>query len=418
MQWDAAALLNNMLQAAVAAADPAPGLKEVLPPRPDGRVLVVGAGKASARMAQALEEVWGPCEGLVAVPRGAVLPTLRLRIVEADHPVPDETSLRAAEQMLALASSLRAGDTLVALISGGGSSLLSAPCAGLSLAVKQQITRALLMSGAPIHEMNLVRQQFSAIKGGKLAEAAGAANVLTYLVSDIPGDDPSLIASGPTIPTHADPVAVKEVIRRNGITLPPEAAFFLKSKVREEICGAESARYGDRTVKIVASPQASLEAAAEVARRAGLNACILGDAIEGEAREVGRVMAAIALQTTRHAQPLASPVAYISGGETTVTVRGVAGKGGRCSEFLLGFALAASGNPRISAIACDTDGRDGSEYNAGAIWHGAMPFDQDVARVALEAHDAWSFFAQSGGLITTGPTHTNVNDFRVALVLD
>lgn len=411
-------LLHDMLNAALAAADPAPGLKASLPPRPNGRVVVVGAGKASARMAQALEEFWGPCEGIVAVPRGTVLSTQTIRLVETSHPVPDATSLQVAQEIMALPSSLQAGDTLVALISGGGSALLSLPCAGLSLEEKQEINCALLMSGAPIHEMNLVRQQFSDIKGGKLAAAAGAADVLTYLVSDIPGDDPSLIASGPTIETRSDPLAARDVINRHAMVLPPKALALLDAEIAKSATERnEPQQYGRRIVKIVTSPQAALEAAADVARRAGVMPCVLGDAIEGEAREVGRVMAAIALQTVRHSQPFAAPVAYISGGETTVTVKGNPGKGGRCSEYLLSFALAANGQSQISAIACDTDGRDGSEHNAGAIWHGAEPLDTKLARIALDAHDAWSFFDQHGGLVDTGPTHTNVNDFRVTLVL-
>ncbi|QFG36113.1 glycerate kinase (plasmid) [Paracoccus pantotrophus] len=413
---DPTTLMQAMLEAALAAADPGPGLRAALPQRPaDGRLLVLGAGKASARMAQVLEQMWGPCEGLIVVPEGARLRLRGLEQVEASHPVPDGRSAEAAARMLALAGTLGPRDTLVVLLSGGASALLAAPADGLTLADKQSVTRMLLRSGAPIDEMNLVRQQFSAIKGGRLAAAAKEATVLTYLVSDIPGDRAELIGSGPTFPSVGSAAEALAVIARHGIALPARARAHLERAADQS---ARAAHLGPapRHV-IVASPQGALEAAASVARAAGVTPCILGDAIEGEAVDVGRVMAGIAQQSLRHGQPFAPPVAFISGGETTVTVRNGAGKGGRCSEYLLSFLMTAAYSARISAMACDTDGRDGSEHNAGAIWQGGKPFDRTDARRALEEHDAWTFFERNQALVQTGPTHTNVNDFRVALVL-
>ncbi len=399
--------LHALFDAAVAAADPARALPRALPERPPGRVVALGAGKASARMAQALEAAWGPVEGLVAVPHGAALPTERIELVETAHPVPDAASERAARRMLEIAAELGEGDTLVALVSGGGSALLAAPAEGLSLADKQAATKALLRSGAPISEMNAVRQCLSAVKGGGLARAAAPARVWTYVVSDVPGDDPALVASGPTIAPRAgaDPEAI---VRRWGIDLPDAA--------RRRLSAPQAGEGPAGEVHVIASAQIALEAAAEVCREAGVTPLILGDAIEGEAREVGRVMAGIARQVARHGQPAAAPVCLLSGGETTVTVRGQAGRGGRCSEFLLAFAIAAEGVRGASAIACDTDGRDGSEENAGAIWSAADPFDRAEALARLDAHDAWTFFDATGGLVETGPTHTNVNDFRAVLL--
>lgn len=402
-------LLRRLFAAALEAADPGRALPAALPPRPKGRLLVLGAGKASARMAQALEGAWGPCEGLVAVPRGASLPTRGIELVEAAHPVPDAASEEAARRMLAMASSLKEGDTLVALISGGGSALLAAPAEGLTLADKQAVARALLASGAPIDQMNRVRQQLSAIKGGRLAQAAAPARILTFVVSDVPGDDPALVASGPTVAPRGSRAEAREILARFGVTPPPAVARLLA-----EPEPPRAAPEGEAVV--VASAQGALEAAARVAAEAGYAPVILGDALEGEAREMGRVIAGIALQSLRHRQPAPPPVALISGGEATVTVKGEAGRGGRCSEFLLAFALAIGERPEIAALACDTDGRDGSERNAGALWSGAAPFDRSAALAALAGHDSWGFFAATGGLVETGPTHTNVNDFRVVLV--
>ncbi|SFH08918.1 glycerate 2-kinase [Palleronia marisminoris] len=401
-------LLRAMFDAALAAADPGRALPPALPPRPEGRVLALGAGKASARMAQALEEAWGPVEGLVAVPHGATLPTTRIELVETAHPVPDAASEDAARRMLAMAGDLVAGDTLVALISGGGSALLAAPQDGLTLADKQAVTRALLRSGAPISEMNAVRRRLSAVKGGGLARAAAPACVLTFIVSDVPGDDPALVASGPTIAATSNGPDPADIVRRWGIELPEAAHRLIAAPPPPDTPSGE--------VRVIASAQMALEAAAEVCRQHGVTPLILGDAIEGEAREVGRVMAGIAHQVARHGQPAPVPLCLLSGGETTVTLRAEGGRGGRCSEFLLAFALAADGLGEVAALACDTDGRDGSEHNAGAIWVGSDPFDRIAALSHLDENDAWSFFAGTGGLVETGPTHTNVNDFRAVLV--
>ena len=410
-----AALLRAMFDAAVAAADPGLAVPKVLPARPAGRVVVVGGGKASARMAQAVEAVWGPCEGLVIVPHGASLPTQGIEIVEAAHPVPDAAGAEAAQRMLRLVEGLGAGDMALCLISGGGSSLMAAPGLGLSLADKQAVNAALLASGAPIGEMNVVRKHLSAVKGGRLAAAAYPALVVTLTISDVPGDDPSIIASGPTVPDASTVDDALSIIRRYGLNLPPTVEAFLKTE------GAETPKashpvFALAETHLVAAPQASLEAAAAVARAQGVTPILLGDALEGEARDLGKLMAGIAASCVRHGQPARPPVALISGGETTVTVRGAAGQGGRNTEFLLSFALAA---PRgVSALACDTDGIDGKSDAAGALW------TPEVARAAegldgkalLAAHDSYNFFGPAGGLIRTGPTHTNVNDFRVVLI--
>ncbi len=413
---DPEALLRAMFQAAVDAADPGLAVPKVLPARPKGRVLVVGGGKASARMAQAVEQVWGPCEGLVIVPHGAGLPTQGIEIVEAAHPEPDQAGSDAAMRMLRMVEALGPGDMALCLISGGGSSLMAAPGLGLSLADKQAVNAALLASGAPISEMNVVRKHLSALKGGRLAAAAHPAMVMTLTISDVPGDDLSVIASGPTVPDDSTVEDAREIIARYGLSLPPTVAEFLGTE------GAETPKrthpvFAMAETHLIAAPQASLLAAAEVARAAGVTPLILGDAIEGEAAEVGRVMAGIAAGAARHGTPARPPVALISGGETTVTVREAAGKGGRNSEFLLGFALKAL--PGLWGIACDTDGRDGSEHNAGAIWVPRVAANARTVdgKAYLKAHDAYSFFEVTDGLVMTGPTHTNVNDFRAILVL-
>ncbi len=412
---DDAALLRAMFDAAVAEADPGRAVPRVLPAKPGGRVVVVGGGKASARMAQAVEEKWGPCEGLVIVPHGAKLPTQGIEIVEAAHPVPDAAGAEAAQRMLDLVASLGEGDMALCLISGGGSSLMAAPGLGLSLADKQAVNAALLASGAPIGEMNVVRKHLSAVKGGRLAAAAYPALVMTLTISDVPGDDLSIIASGPTVPDASTVEDARAIIARYGLSLPPTVEAFLASE------GAETPKanhpvFALAETHLVAAPQASLLAAAEVARAHGVTPLILGDALEGEARELGKTMAGIAASCLRHGHPVRPPVALISGGETTVTVRGGAGQGGRNTEFLLAFALAA---PRgVSAIACDTDGIDGKSDAAGAIW------TPEVAKAAqgldgpglLAGHDSYHFFGPAGGLIKTGPTHTNVNDFRAVLI--
>lgn len=413
-------LLRSLFDAAVAAADPAVAVPAHLPDPPKGRTVVVGAGKASAAMGLAFERHWpGALAGLIVTRYGHGAPCQRLEVVEAAHPVPDEAGRAAAARMLELVRGLSADDLVVALISGGGSSLLTLPPPGLTLADKQAVNRALLRSGASIDEMNCVRKHLSAIKGGRLAAAAHPARVVTLLISDVPGDDPAVIASGPTVPdatTAADALAILE---RYGIEVA--------AQVRHHLAGpaAETPKPGDPRlaggdVRLIAAPQLSLEAAAAAARAAGITPVLLGDAIEGEAREVGQVMAGIARSVRRHGQPAAAPAVLLSGGETTVTVRG-GGRGGRNVEYLLGLAVALDGLPDVWAIAGDTDGIDGAEEVAGAI---VVPDTLARARAAgldphevLARNDAHTLFEILGDQVITGPTLTNVNDFRAVLVV-
>ncbi len=414
---DQSEILHQVLDTALSAADPFKAIAKSLPNRPTGRVIVVGAGKASARMAQAVEANWGPCEGLVIVPHGSSLPCEGIRIVEGRHPVPDEAGSNAAREILSLVSEADENDFVLCLISGGGSALMSVPGEGLTLSDKQHLNKALLISGAAIDEMNIVRKHASSIKGGRLAKAAAPAQILTLLISDVPGDDPADVASGPTVPDPSTAADAIEIIQRFDMKLPPSILTSLKSS-SAETPNADDTCFNTAEAKIIAAPQASLEAAAEAARAAGYTPVILGDALEGEAREMGKIMAGIAKQVRRHGQPASGKVALISGGEATVTVNGPAGKGGRCTEFLLGFALASWDEDGISALACDTDGRDGSEHNAGAVWlsdYKSRSSPQE-ARHYLERHDAYSFFEKYDALVMTGPTHTNVNDFRLILV--
>jgi glycerate 2-kinase len=416
---DPRTLLRAMFEAAIAAAQPARCLPPHLPERPTGRTIVIGAGKASAAMAKAFEDHWrGPIEGLVVTRYGYAVPCARIEIVQAAHPVPDAAGRTAAERILRLVSRLTQDDLVVALISGGGSALLALPLPGLTLADKQAVNRALLASGASIREMNCVRRHLSAIKGGRLAAACHPARVLTLAMSDVPGDDPADIASGPTV---ADPTTCADalaIVKRYGIDLPPAVRQTLASGE------GESAKPGDprlarASTRLIATPQASLEAAASVARTAGFAPAILGDAIEGEAREVGKVMAGIALSVAARGHPLAPPCALISGGETTVTVRGD-GRGGRNVEFLLSLAIALGGRPGIFALAGDTDGVDGQEEVAGAIvapdtlaraWNAGLRPAESLAR-----NDGHGFFGTLNDAVVTGPTLTNVNDFRAILV--
>lgn len=418
---DPTALLRDLFDAAVRAADPMVRVPSHLPPRPPGRTVVVGAGKASAAMARALETAWdGPLDGLVVTRYGHAVPTERVPVVEASHPVPDAAGEGAARRILDLAGGLGPDDLMVALISGGGSALLSLPAPGLTLADKQVVNRALLRSGAAIGEMNAVRKHLSAIKGGRLAAAAYPARTLTLVISDVPGDDPGVIASGPTVPDPTTLADARAILDRHGIAVPPAVAAALADPSNETPKPGDPRLARAETV-LIARPQASLEAAAAVARAAGVTPLILGDAIEGEAREVGRTMAGIALQVRRHGQPLPAPCVLLSGGETTVTVRGQGGRGGRNAEFLLGFALAVDGAPGIFALAADTDGIDGSEDNAGAVCDPGSLARMRAAgadpATLLAGNDSWGAFAASGGLVVTGPTLTNVNDFRAILVL-
>ena len=359
-------MLRSLFDAAVAAANPAVIVPRHLPPRPEGRTIVVGAGKASAAMASAFENHWrGPLQGLVVTRYGHGAPCKRIEIVEAAHPVPDARGLAAASRILKLATGLTADDLLVALISGGGSALLSLPAGDLTLADKQEINRALLASGAAIAEINCVRKHLSAIKGGRLAAAAFPARVVTLMISDVPGDDPAMVASGPTVADATTFADARAILTKYFITPPASVAAHL-AEALEETPKPGDARLARAEAHIIAAPQASLLAAAEVAKSAGVTPLILGDAIEGESREVARVMAGIAFQAHRYGQPVAPPCVLLSGGETSVTVRGK-GRGGRNVEFLLALALALRAQPRIYAIAGDTDGVDGVEEIAGAL---------------------------------------------------
>ncbi len=413
-------LLRSLFDAAVAAADPATVVPAHLPDPPRGRTVVVGAGKASAAMGLALERHWpGELEGLIVTRYGHGAPCQRLEVVEAAHPVPDEAGRAAAARILDLVQGLTADDLVLALISGGGSSLLTLPPDGLTLADKQAVNRALLRSGASIDEMNCVRKHLSAIKGGRLAAAAHPARVVTLLISDVPGDDPAIIASGPTV---ADPTTTADalsILGRYGIELPESVRRHLGTATAETPKPGDP-RLAGGEVRLIAAPQLSLEAAAAVARAAGVTPLLLGDAIEGEAREVGQVMAGIARSVRRHGQPLAAPAVLLSGGETTVTVRGD-GRGGRNVEYLLGLAVALGGLQDVWATAGDTDGIDGAEEVAGAL---VTPDTLARARAAgfdphatLDRNDAHSLFEALGDQVVTGPTLTNVNDFRAVLVL-
>jgi hydroxypyruvate reductase len=384
---------------------------------------VVGAGKAAAAMARAVEDSWPhaeghPLAGLVVTRYGHAVPCRRIEVVEAAHPVPDQAGLDAARRILQMVWGLGRDDLVLCLISGGGSALLSLPAAGITLEEKQAVNKALLRSGAAIDEMNCLRKHLSAIKGGRLAAAAAPARVVSLLISDVPGDDPAVIASGPTVPdptTFADALAILEKYR---IEAPASVRKHLEAAA-EETPKPGDPRLARCEVHLVARPQDALEAAAAAARAAGVTPVILGDSIEGEAREVAQVMAGIARQVARFGQPAAAPCVLLSGGETTVTLRGK-GRGGRNAEFLLALTIALQGAPGIHAIACDTDGIDGSEDNAGAL---SGP--ESLARAAaagldakamLADNDGYGFFAGLGDLVVTGPTRTNVNDFRAVLI--
>jgi hydroxypyruvate reductase len=412
-------LLRAMFEAAVAAADPARVLAAHLPEPPRGRTVVVGAGKASAAMARALEAAWrGPLTGVVVTAYGHAVPCARIRILEAAHPVPDANGEAAARALLEAVAGLGPDDLVIALVSGGGSALLTLPAPGLTLADKQAVNRALLRSGADIGEMNCVRKHLSAIKGGRLAAAAFPARLLALAISDVPGDDPAVIASGPTV---ADPTTFAEaraVLAKYGITEPAAALEHL-ARATDETPKPGDPRLARAELRLIATPWTSLEAAARVAEAEGVRPLILGDALEGEAREVARVLAAIARSARRHGHPVPAPCVLLSGGETTVTVRGP-GRGGRNVELLLALALALRGEPGVWALAADTDGIDGAEPVAGALLRpdslaraAAAGLD---AKAMLARNDAHPFFAGLGDQVVTGPTLTNVNDFRAVLV--
>jgi len=415
-------LLRDMFDAAIAAASPDKAVPANLPPPPAGRTVVVGAGKAAASMARAVEAHWPadkPLAGLVVTRYGhGAGPMKRIEVVEAAHPIPDAAGQMAARRILDLVRGLGPDDLALCLISGGGSALLSLPAAGITLDDKQALNKALLRSGANINEINCVRKHLSAIKGGRLAVAAAPARVVSLIISDVPGDDPSVIASGPTTPDTTTLADAKAVLRRYGIVAPPSVQALLDDSKSETPKPGDPA-FARSETRIIAAPQASLEAAAEIASRAGYHPLILGDAIEGEAREVGKVMAGIARQIAVHGQPAPPPCVLISGGETTVTVKGT-GRGGRNVEFLLSMAVELDGRPRIFAIAGDTDGVDGAEEVAGAL---LTPDSIERARrlglnarALLADNDAHGFFRALGDQVVTGPTLTNVNDFRAVLV--
>lgn len=408
-----------MFDAAIAAALPDKSLPACLPEPPKGRTVVVGCGKAAASMAKAVEDHWqGELSGLVVTRYEHRVPTRRIEVVEAAHPVPDLAGREAAERILGMVRGLTADDLVLFLASGGGSALLSMPAPGLTLADKQAINKALLRSGANITEMNCVRKHLSAIKGGRLAAACAPAKVVTLAISDIPGDDPAVIASGPTVADATSFADALAILEKYGIREPLPVLNHLR-EARDETPKPGDPRLANSELQLIATPQMSLEAAAGVARAAGVTPVILGDAIEGEAREVALVHAGMVRQVRRHAQPARAPCVLLSGGETTVTVRGK-GRGGRNAEFLLALAVALGGAPGIAALAGDTDGVDGTEDNAGAILlpdslarAAARKMD---ARAMLADNDGYSFFSRLDDLVKTGPTLTNVNDFRAILV--
>ena len=427
------AFLRHLFDTAVARAQPLLNMPGLLPVPPRGRTLVLGAGKAAGAMAHALETLWpadAPLQGLVVTryqhtpPRPQGLPQ-RIEIVEASHPVPDQAGLEASERLLALTRGLSADDLVICLVSGGGSSLLTMPAEGLTLADKQRINRELLACGAPIGEMNTVRKHLSRIKGGRLAAACFPAKVVTLTISDVPGDDPAVIASGPTVPDDTTCDQALALLDRYGIAVPDFVRVSLQKGLLETPKPGD-ALFNGHQVLMVAKPMESLQAAADVARAAGLNAYVLSDEIEGESREVAKVHAALARATARGQGPFQKPCVILSGGETTVTLRPQQpgypmGKGGRGGEFCLGMAMALQSQTGVWALAGDTDGIDGVEDNAGAM---VTPDSlQRCERLGLkpsefaDRNDSYRLFEALGDLVITGPTHTNVNDFRALLVL-
>lgn len=412
-------LLRQMFDAAILAAQPEHCIPRFMPEAPAGRTIVIGAGKASAEMARALEKHWpGELSGVVVTRYGYAVPCERIEILEAAHPVPDQAGLDAAERILQTVQGLNEDDLVICLISGGGSALLPLPGTGITLEDKQAISRELLRSGANIAEMNCVRRHLSRIKGGRLAAACHPARVVNLLISDVPGDNPMDIASGPTVGDPTTRQDALDILRRYGIELPPAARAFIESAEGESI-KPQDARLAGLETHLIATPQMALEAAAKVATTAGVTPVILGDTIEGEAKDVGKVFAGITHQIATRQQPFKRPCVLLSGGETTVTVKGQ-GRGGRNVEFLLSLAIELNGQEGVWALAGDTDGVDGLEEIAGAI---ATPDTLKRAwaagirpRDALANNDGHSFFETIGDAVVTGPTLTNVNDFRAILL--
>lgn len=421
MTWDdvsARKVLRRIFDAAVDSADPTKVVATHLPGRPKGRCVVVGAGKASAAMAAALDTAWGDVEltGLVVTRYAHAVPAGRIEIIEAAHPVPDEMSVEAATRILGSVENLSADDLVIALISGGGSSVLVLPAGNMTLADKRAVNQALLASGATISEMNTVRKQLSNIKGGRLAQAAYPAKVVTLVISDVPGDDPSEIASGPTVANETTIEDAREIVARYGLVLPAAA-----QDVLAQGGSLDASRPMNAEVRLIASPSIALEAAAKVAKANGLQTLVLGDALEGEAREVGTVFAGIAKSAKGKGLPISGPAVILSGGETSVSLpKGSTGRGGRNTEFLLSLAIGLDGSPNIWAIAGDTDGIDGVEDAAGAILGpdtlSRMQEAGIAPRAALSAHDSYTAFKAAGDLVVTGPTLTNVNDIRAILI--
>jgi glycerate 2-kinase len=417
---DTRAFLVSLFDAAVKAADPENALRPFLPRKPKGRTIVVGAGKGSAQLAQAFEKLWdGPLGGLVVTRYGYGAPCHHIKVMEAAHPVPDTAGLAGSQALLKTVEGLTADDLVVALICGGGSALLPAPAQGLTLQDEIALNKALLASGAPISAMNAVRVQVSRIKGGRLAAAAWPARTVSLVVSDIPGDDPAQVASGPTVPGEATSDDALAIIKRYGLQLP-------QSVLAHIVAGSDAAplisdpRFARNEVHVIASAARSLEMAAQAAQAAGVGAAILSDSIEGEAREIGRMHAAMAREIALRGRPFTAPVVLLSGGETTVTIKGE-GRGGRNSEFLLSFALGIDGMDRIHALAADTDGIDGTQDNAGAFAFGSTITrlrEQGLDPAALlDGNDSWTAFNALGDLFSPGPTGTNVNDFRAIAIL-
>jgi hydroxypyruvate reductase len=413
--------LLDLYDAAIGAVHPRNLVRDYLPPPPaNGRTLVIGAGKGAAAMAQAVERHWqGPLSGLVVTRYGHGADTRHIEVVEASHPVPDDAGRKAAARMLEMVRGLDENDLVLCLISGGGSALLALPAEGITLAEKQALNKALLKSGAAIGEMNCVRKHLSAIKGGRLALACGKARVVTLLISDVPGDDPRVIASGPTLPDATTSAEALAILRKYRIEIPDSVLAHLQSDASETPKPGDL-RFASHSHHVIATAQHALEAAAARARAAGITPYILSDGIEGEARDIGLMHAAMARQVAARGQPFQRPCVILSGGETTVTVRGN-GRGGRNVEFLLSFALAMEGTPGVHAIACDTDGIDGSEDNAGALYGPDSLVRAETLGVSgkqlLSNNDAYSFFGALDDLVVSGPTRTNVNDFRAILIL-
>lgn len=411
--------LNELFSVAVQAAHPRHILEPHLPRDRSGKAIVIGAGKAAAAMAQAFEQAWqGSVEGIVVTRYGHGEHCERIKVVEASHPVPDAAGLKAAQDILSLVSDLTPNDTVVFLLSGGGSSLLSLPAPGITLAQKQTINKALLRSGAAIDEINCVRKHLSAIKGGRLALACQPARLFTFAISDVPGDDPSVIASGPSVPDLTTSAQAQAILEKYRIAVPDNVLAWLQNPQSETPKPADLPEQNTH-YRLIATPRQSLQAAANYARSCGIAPLVLGDNIEGEAREVAKVLAGICDYIQATDEPVARPCVILSGGETTVTIKGH-GRGGRNAEFLLSLANRLKGRPGIYALAADTDGIDGSEDNAGALLTPATAAKARALGIDMEQmldnNDGYGFFSALNDLLITGPTRTNVNDFRAIMI--